>query len=118
MCPPRPEQWGSGQCLMPWTEDQRVSMGVLEVEHAVDRTGDAVQRSAADARQRPVVLDETEDRGLVGEAVVDEVLPRGRGHEQRQTRTVAAAVLITVDGRGIAAPAGAPERALTGLRGD
>jgi hypothetical protein len=33
-------------------------MGVLEVEHAVDRTGDAVQRSAADARQRPVVLDE------------------------------------------------------------
>ena len=42
----------------------------------------------------PVVFDEADDRGLVGDGVVDVVLLRpGRDDQQRQTRTVAAAAL-------------------------
>ncbi len=46
------------------------------------------------ARPQPVVLDEPDDRGLVGHRVVDVVLLRvGRDHQHGQARTVAAAAL-------------------------
>src|SRR5580704_19388494 len=57
----------------------------LEVEHAVDRAGDGVERATGlDALPgEPVVLDELEDRGLVGQRVVDEALLReGRRDQQ------------------------------------
>src|SRR5258708_30017745 len=58
----------------------------LEVEHGGDASRGGVHRSG-DAAQVPVVLDEAEDGGLVGESVVDGVGPGpGGDDEQRQAR--------------------------------
>src|ERR1700746_3576445 len=46
------------------------------VEHAVQRAGQRVERPVADAlAAQPVVLDETQHRGLVGERAIDVVAP-------------------------------------------
>ena len=67
----------------------------LEVEQAGKRSGDRVQRRAADAAQVPVVFDEPENRGLIRHGVVHVVdLRVGRDHQQRQPRAISAAALI------------------------
>src|SRR5215470_19757068 len=66
----------------------------IEVEHVLDRARDGVERTARlDALAvEPVVLDEAQDRGLVGQRVVDVVaLGEGRDHQQRLAGAVAAA---------------------------
>src|SRR5256714_7302346 len=68
------------------------SGAVLEVEHVEQAAGALVERLIADSSQAPVVFDEPDHRGLVGERVVDEVALRvGRNRQQRHARTVAAA---------------------------
>ena len=48
----------------------------LEVEHLGDRVGDSIEGAAAQALSaEPVVLDEMNDRTLIGHAVIDKILP-------------------------------------------
>src|SRR6266576_2123382 len=50
-----------------------------EIEHLRDRVGNSVERAFADARSaEPIVFDEADDRGLVGDGMVDEVPSRPR----------------------------------------
>src|SRR6185437_8966165 len=75
-------------------EDERAELRPgVEVEHAtggVQAPSDLVERPAADLLAvQPVVLDETDHRGLVGRVVADVVVPRPRrDHQQRQPRPV------------------------------
>src|SRR5215468_6025633 len=65
---------------------------VVEVEHLSDCTGDAVKTALSDALPCvPVVFDESQHGGLVGDRMIDEVAlgPR-RNHEQGLARAVAA----------------------------
>src|ERR1700730_4954191 len=67
-----------------------------EVEQIVERSGNRIERAArldALARQ-PVVLDEPQDRALVGQGVVNVIdLRERRDHEERQAGAIAAATL-------------------------
>ena len=66
---------------------------LVEVEQLSDRTGDTVETALADALPRePVVLDESQHGGLVGNCMVDEVLigPR-RNYNEWLARAIAAA---------------------------
>jgi hypothetical protein len=66
---------------------------VVEVEEVGQRAGLLVEGVVADRAGLPVVLDELEDRRLVGGGVVDEVLLRvRRDDEQREPGTVTAPV--------------------------
>src|ERR1700682_3791731 len=66
-----------------------------EVEHGVDDAGAVVEGVVADPTGLPVVLDEPQDRGLVGLAVVDEVWSRiRRDHQEREPRPVATTPLV------------------------
>jgi len=57
-------------------EDGAVGPDLREVKHLNDRVGDAIERSLADAlAAEPVIFDEVDDRGLIGDGVVDEILP-------------------------------------------
>src|SRR5258708_2097566 len=65
-------------------DDAAVVAAMTDLEHPVDRDRDGVERLVADQAERPVFFDELEDRRLVGDAVVDEVLfGEGRDDEQR-----------------------------------
>src|SRR5450759_4855810 len=65
-----------------------------EGEQVVQTARFLVEGEVADPAGVPVVLDEPQDRGLVGCGVVDEVgLRKGGDHDQGQARTVAAPVL-------------------------
>ena len=68
---------------------------MFKVKHLCDRVRQYVERTAADTFAfEPVVFDKTEDRRLVGDRVIDEVVLRPpRYHEQRQAWTVTAAAL-------------------------
>jgi hypothetical protein len=68
---------------------------IAEVEHVVQRAGDAVCRASADTlAAEEDVLDEAGDRGLIGDGGVDCVLLRPGGDDQEGlTWTVAAASL-------------------------
>src|SRR5207247_3662415 len=67
------------------------AVGPAEGEQVVQAAGDGVE-GAADLRQVPVLLDEGQDRALVRQGVVDEVVLReGRDHQQREAGAVAAA---------------------------
>src|SRR5258708_7994750 len=66
---------------------------IVEVEHVVERSGDGIERAARlDALTRqPVVLDEPQHRGLVGQGVIDMVpLRERRNHQQRHAGSVTA----------------------------
>src|SRR5262249_8230617 len=81
-----------------------VVAAAVEIEHVVDLARDGVERAARlDALAgQPVVLDEAQDRALVGQRVVDVVAPgERRDHQERLTGAVAAAAP-----RGLAAGAG------------
>src|SRR6266478_3527112 len=59
-------------------------VAIVEVEHVVERSGDGIERAAmlnALAGQ-PVVLDEPQHRGLVGQGVIDMVTFRKGRHHQ------------------------------------
>jgi hypothetical protein len=72
---------------------------VVEFEHIDKRAADAVDRTgpwgrcagAIDEAEVPIILDKAQDRGLVGQRMIDEVRLRpGRDHEQRQSWAKAA----------------------------
>src|SRR5580658_6304573 len=83
-----------------WIQDQpRGLVAAVEVEQAVERAGFYVAGVVADPAEVPIVLDEAEDGGLVGRAVINVILLRvGRDHEQREARAVAAAALCAHSG--------------------
>ena len=57
-------------------EERSVAPNLREVEHLVDRVGDRIKRSGADAlSSQPVVFDEVNHRGLIGHGVVHKILP-------------------------------------------
>jgi hypothetical protein len=64
-------------------------VGVLEIKHRVQPPGKVIKRSRDSLAVQPVVLDEAQNRGLIGHGVIDVVLLRvGLDHQQRQTRTI------------------------------
>src|SRR5437763_12372763 len=74
-------------------EERRICWRVKR-EGIDEAAGHAVEGPAADPTEMPVVLDETDDRGLVGELVVDVVGLSERVDDQhRQTRAVAAQIV-------------------------
>ena len=87
-----------------WIQDQfRRRVVVVEVEHAIESAGSYIAGVVADAAEVPVVLDEAQDGGLVGGAVINVILFRvGRNHEQREARAVTAAALRADGGSGAA----------------
>jgi hypothetical protein len=54
----------------------------VEREEAVERSRLGVERAVADAAEPPVVLDEAQDRALVGDRMVDEVALRVRRDDE------------------------------------
>src|SRR5260370_5763515 len=67
---------------------------VLEVEHVEKRPGLCVKGVVADASEAPVVLDEAQNRRLVGHGIVNEVgLGIWRDRQQGQPGTVATTAL-------------------------
>jgi hypothetical protein len=47
---------------------------LVEAEHLADRAGDSIEGTVADALSaEPVILNESHDRGLVGDGVIDEI---------------------------------------------
>src|ERR1700760_160615 len=79
----------------PLVKEERLRIWTPEVEHVVQHAGALIERALPDPLPaEPVVFDEAKDRALVGHRVIDKVLLRvGRDHQQRQTRTIAAASL-------------------------
>src|SRR5437867_11197765 len=79
-------------------EDQAARLGTapVEVEHIVECARDRVRGTAAEAAEIPVVFDETQNRRLIGDGVVDEVdLGPGRNDQQRQAWAEAAATVLS-----------------------
>src|SRR5271163_2368273 len=76
-------------------EAQRRMRRIVEVQHRVDRVGDRVERALSEpGATEPVVLDEADHRGLVGQRVIYEVDSRERrDYQQRQARPEGAAAL-------------------------
>jgi len=74
-------------------EQRAVAPDFGEVKHLSDGVGDSVERALADAlATQPIVFDEADDRTLIGDGVIDEILFRPRGdHDQRLSGAVAAA---------------------------
>src|ERR1035437_1333244 len=91
---------------------------VGEREEVVEASGFLVEGRVANPTGLPVVLDEAQDRGLVGHGVVDKVgLREGGDHDQGQPRTIAAPVLVTAgDAAGVGtASAGVSQRIVRGI---
>ena len=73
-------------------EDEAIVASLAEIEHRQQGAGDGVEGAAADATEVPVVLNEAQDRALVGDGMIDKVLARERrDDQQRQAGPVAAA---------------------------
>src|ERR1700693_3229954 len=69
-------------------------VGVLEIKHRIEPPGKVIKRSRDSLAVQPVVLDEAQNRALVGHGVIDVVLLReGRDHEERKTGTISATSL-------------------------
>src|SRR5881394_3143460 len=68
-------------------------------EHVVQRAGQIVERGVVDPlAAQPVVLDERQDRGLVGGGAADVVgLGVGRDEQERQPLAVTAPVLVAAE---------------------
>src|ERR1039458_6566906 len=92
-------------------------MRMGEIEQPVEAAGESVERPVADAlAAEPVVFDEAQDRGLVGEVVVYGVDSAvGAEDQQRLPWSIAAAVLIPRRGRAGAAQAVAGQGVLRTL---
>src|SRR5215831_10078586 len=86
--------------------------GMVPAEHVVQRAGQVVEgRVAGPLPAQPVVLDERQDRGLVGDRAADVVgLGERRDHQQRQPLAVAAAVLDAAHRRAVPADPRAVQR--------
>lgn len=69
---------------------------VCKVEHRTNVTRELVERKVADSTSGPVVLDESNDGGLIGHATIDEILLRPRrNYERWQTSSIAATRLVS-----------------------
>ena len=80
-------------------EDVGRGVGVPEIEEGVQAAGQRIERARNALATQPVVFYEAQNRGLVGNRVVDVVLLGvGRDHQQRKTRTISAAALGMLDG--------------------
>src|SRR5262245_27908174 len=81
-------------------EEQLARPARAEVEHVGDRPGELVERAIADPPELPVVFDEPDHGGLIGERVVDGVGPAPRrDHDEWHPRPVAAATLVAREAR-------------------
>src|ERR671911_1807264 len=80
----------------PRVEEEPVGIpAVREVEQILEASSLGVEGLIAYSAESPVILDKAQDRGLVRDRVVNEILLGVRGdHQQGQPRTVAAAVLV------------------------
>ena len=60
-----------------WIEDEDAILAeTIKVEHAVDRTGDRIERSASETfAAKPVIFDKADDRALIRRGVIYEVSP-------------------------------------------
>src|ERR1700722_13556050 len=76
----------------------RSCIGVVKVEHVVERTGDGIEGTTTDAlSSQPIVFDETQHRRLIGQTVVDIIPPgEGRDHQQGQAWAISASALCMV----------------------
>src|SRR5580692_8162618 len=88
-----------------------VPLGVpfrTKVEHLSDRVCECVEGALADALSlQPVILDEPDDRTLVGESVIDEVrFGEWRDYQKRLARAVAATSFDAGQGRAMATHTG------------
>src|SRR5581483_1970345 len=74
----------------------KVTPSVFEVEHVCDGAGEIVERILANSGQVEVVFDKPQNRSLVSQGAIYEVLTGvWRDHEQRQTRTITTAALLS-----------------------
>ena len=73
-------------------EELSTLMPMTEIKHLRDGTRNPVVRSLPDALSaQPVILDEVDDRALIGHRVIHKVPPRPRRDQQkRQPRPIAA----------------------------
>src|SRR5215472_4652022 len=72
-------------------------------EHTVEAARQRIERLVADPPKIPVVLDEPENRGLICDRVIDEVvLGERRDDQQRLAHPVATAIQIRARPRGAA----------------
>ena len=80
----------------PRVEEEPVGIpAVREIEQIVEASGLGVEGLIAYPAESPVILDKAQDRGLVRDRVIHEILLGVRAdHQQGQPRTVAAAVLV------------------------
>src|SRR5215213_5457342 len=80
----------------PRVEEEPVGIpAVREVEQILEASGLGIEGLITYPVESPVILDKAQDRGLVRDRVVHEILLGVRGdHLQGQPRTVAAAVLV------------------------
>lgn len=78
-----------------------------KVEHLSDRICDCIKGTLADALSlQPVILDEPDDRTLIGESVIDEVrFGEWRDYEKRQARAITATPFDAGQRRAVAADA-------------
>src|SRR6266480_2581744 len=90
----------------------RREAGVGPAEHVVQRAGQIVERGVVDPlAAQPVVLDERQDRGLVGGGAADVVaLGVGRDEQERQPLAVTAPVLVAAERGAVPADARGVER--------
>src|ERR1035438_1869042 len=72
----------------------RAAMVLAKIEHTVELPGFRIRGVGADSAEVPIILDEAQDRRLIGRAMIDVVLLCiRRNHQQWQTRTITAAAL-------------------------
>ena len=96
----RPTATSSGRLSVSGLRNSFAACGWLMSNIPVRGTSQHVEGSIADAAQPPVVLDEADNRRLIGDRVVDPVDTAVRGDDQeRQAWSVAAARLIAGQAR-------------------
>src|SRR5580700_10666064 len=78
-----------------------------KVEHLSDRVCECIEGALAETLSlQPVILDEPDDRTLVGESVIDEVRSgEWRDYDKRQARAITATPFDTGQRRAVAADA-------------
>src|SRR5215211_3710935 len=103
----------------PRVEEEPVGIpAVREVEQIVEASGLGVEGLIAYPAESPVILDKAQERGLVRDRVVHEILLGVRGDDQQgQPRTVAAAVLVRSRLLGLTAHPRSGEEIVLGVAG-
>src|SRR6266853_211583 len=76
-----------------------VAVVIVKVKHAVECAGNGICRDSTNLPEIPVVLDEPEDGGLIGDAMIDIVaLREGRNYQEGLAWTITAAGILDNSG--------------------